>query len=863
MPAAVREGALIIPPSAGGTVPPPAPDERERLVNERLGRLWRAVARNAPVEEIIRQVLADLSELFGISEMLFEARAEEAMFPIHWAVYGLPEERARAAIENLSGEYHPKDLIEKIVARGKKVSSCGYYIPAEEWFKLASEDPFIDHPSYYRHPERAREPRQSPDEWHEADSYRFVLKDESGDLLGWIELEYSVTGKLLTQDEVESIDSFVQLVAHALAAEKRRQVSAKPALVAAQERTELLEDVLTIASSIVSERDLKKLSEMILASLASLFGFGKVTLVVHDESEGVFKWVALYGYPDTLANSAKSRSIPTDVVLEDLRATKRIGKTAYLGSYEEASPRSREYFLSPLTPAGRERRSPRRKDEFRPGDYLAFALHDAAGRVSGVIYATEPKDMKMPDSKTLETIQIFTSLAEVAIENARLAHEREEALRVSSQRAEQLSRILDLATGIMYVRDLDQMLDSLLKTLARLLGIRRMVIGVKHEDEGVYRVEAVYGYSQKAAEAIKRITYPIQEVDGIIDSGAQRGPGRKARWWTKLGRMTYYMPAESQEVLSPEELAYYPEPELLRKPRAGKGHWHELDWMDTIIVDRKGVPIAYLEVLKPRDDRVPDAETVELVEIFASLAGIAIENARMFQEQVNSRREAELYADVLSHDIKNFNQAILGYLDLLRAKLQKPENMALLDKIAEQVMNTSWLASNIRTMSRLTFGEVELTRTDLGAVLLDSAKSVSQYYPGRSVVVNHQISPGVHFVRADELMKELFVNILTNAVKYDSHEQVVIDIAVEKVYADDGIFWLVSIADRGRGIPDDVKPIVFDRFSKAPRKKGSGMGLHIVKTLARRYGGKVWVEDRVKGDYRQGSVFKVQLPVLE
>jgi two-component system sensor histidine kinase KdpD len=41
------------------------------------------------------------------------------------------------------------------------------------------------------------------------------------------------------------------------------------------------------------------------------------------------------------------------------------------------------------------------------------------------------------------------------------------------------------------------------------------------------------------------------------------------------------------------------------------------------------------------------------------------------------------------------------------------------------------------------------------------------------------------------------------------------------------------------------------------------MGLHIVKTLAARYGGKVWVEDRVSGDPSQGSVFKVQLPAVE
>lgn len=41
------------------------------------------------------------------------------------------------------------------------------------------------------------------------------------------------------------------------------------------------------------------------------------------------------------------------------------------------------------------------------------------------------------------------------------------------------------------------------------------------------------------------------------------------------------------------------------------------------------------------------------------------------------------------------------------------------------------------------------------------------------------------------------------------------------------------------------------------------MGLHIVKTLAGRYNGRVWVEDKVKGDYGKGAVFKVELPALD
>jgi signal transduction histidine kinase len=859
---AAAENYIVIPerPRKAGVRPISSKDKK---VREALGEMAAKIAEGRSLSDIVENAFTAVSDLFGIAEMVFEVTSGEIGASFRWMTYGVSKERAQQMTANREAEYYPKDLLDKTLSDNLLVSKNAYYINAEEWIKIIEQDPFSDHPSYYRHPENARIPRKSRDIWHEADQYKITLLDRSGDLLAILELNYSYDDKLLSKDTIEGIELFTELLSLALLREMRGGiVTCKPTARTSQ-RTDLLEDLLSIASSVVSERDLRKLSEMILTSVSSLFGFGKVTLVVYDEAEGVFKWIAVFGYSEEQVKDIKLRSIPTDVILEDLREGRRVGVTAYLTLVEEVSPRIKGYHISPQDMEPSLKMGPRRKDEFRKGDYLAFALHDSAGRIVGVIYPSEPKDGKMPDKETIETVEIFTSLAEVAIENARLSHERELALRATSQRTEQLSRILDLVSGIMYVRNLDQMLDNLLKTLARLVGTKRMVLGIKHQDIGVYRIEALYGYPPKAAETIKRHEYSIESVDKIPDIGRATTEALQSRWWTKMGRMSYYMPAESLQMLSDDELAYYPEPELTRMPRAGKGRWHELDYIDTLIFDKEGVPIAYLETLKPRDDRIPDQDTIEVIEIFASLAGIAIENARMFEEHIDSRKNAELYTDVLSHDIKNFNQAILGYLDLLKTKLSQPDQLALLNKVGEQVMNTSWLASNVRTMSRVTFGDVELAKTDLGAVLLDCQKSVSQYYPGRKVMCRLNAEKGMYFTNGDELIREVFVNILTNAVKYDSHEPVEIDITIERTLIDDSKAWTISIADHACGIPDDAKKLIFDRFSKAPKKKGSGMGLHIVKTLTKRYGGRVWVEDRVQGDPAKGAVFKIQLPTVE
>jgi signal transduction histidine kinase len=130
-------------------------------------------------------------------------------------------------------------------------------------------------------------------------------------------------------------------------------------------------------------------------------------------------------------------------------------------------------------------------------------------------------------------------------------------------------------------------------------------------------------------------------------------------------------------------------------------------------------------------------------------------------------------------------------------------------------------------------------------------------------VYHRDFEVGVYHSKADDLIRELFINLLTNAVKYDPNNPVVIDVSIEKIEVKHGHRLIISIADHGRGVPDNLKQEIFERFSKAPRKKGSGLGLHIVKTLAARYHGRAWVEDRVKGEHTKGAVFKVELPSFD
>jgi len=789
------------------------------------------------VESVVGSLMNSFPGMFGVKDIGFHVVSEGLRVAFEHVAYGggveVPIVSTPSSAE-VSSQFDDSF----------RVAGNAYFTRTDAWCKAADDAS-----------------GSSMDAWLESDCLRLAMRDETGALMAFMSIGGTADGRLPSRRSVELMSLFSQLLSVALVRERER-VEKEARSTRMVHRTDLLEDVLRISSSIVSERDLKKLSGMILTSVSTLFGFERVTLVVYDEAMGAFKWVALFGYPDDVVRESRVRSVPMDIILEDLRESRRIGRTVYYTPAEQVSPRQLSHFVMPDRVLAARKAGERQRGEFREGDTLAFSLHDSSGRIVGVIYPSMPRDSKIPDAETIETVEIFTSLAEVAIENAHLASEKEVALRVSGQRTEQMSRIFDLITDVLYVRDLDQLLADVLRILSQLLGVRRMVIGVLDESSNVFRARAVHGFTEDRAESIKRLEYPAERIDFILDPKGKLATETPVKWRKKMGRMTYYMPAEGYALL-PEDSVYYPEPELMRLPRKGEGYWHELDYTDTFIFDRDGDVVAYIEMLKPRDDRMPDVDTIEVIEIFASLAGVAIENATMFEAQIESRRSAEFYTDLLSHDIKNFNQAIMGYLDMLKMTLTRPEQVAMAAKLSQQVLNIGRLASNVRTMSRLTWGSSKLVRVDMGALLLDCMASVPQYYMSRKMEFEHELSAGKHHVMADELMKELFVNLLTNAVKYDKHEPVEIDVRVERVQSGGRPAWVVSVADRGLGVPDEMKEKIFERFVQGSMKKGSGLGLHIVSMLTKNYHGRAWVEDRVKGDHSKGAVFKVELPLVE
>ena len=243
------------------------------------------------------------------------------------------------------------------------------------------------------------------------------------------------------------------------------------------------------------------------------------------------------------------------------------------------------------------------------------------------------------------------------------------------------------------------------------------------------------------------------------------------------------------------------------------------------------------------------------------LVAVDVTNRQRYIEGIKSaRNEADFYVDLMSHDIRNFNQITMGYIELLQLSDRlSAEDTAYLEKAQKGVTGSNRLIDNIKKVRMIRqFAGKELKRMDLGEILRQDAETVKKSSPASSISFSESVNKESRFVMADDYVHEIFRHILENAVKHDPHDQKLIEVDASETIEHGCAYWIIKIADNGVGVPDDKKRSIFERMTKTT--KGAGLGLSIVSVIVDKYRGRTWVEDKVKGDPSKGSVFVVQLP---
>jgi signal transduction histidine kinase len=221
------------------------------------------------------------------------------------------------------------------------------------------------------------------------------------------------------------------------------------------------------------------------------------------------------------------------------------------------------------------------------------------------------------------------------------------------------------------------------------------------------------------------------------------------------------------------------------------------------------------------------------------------ELTRLHCELEVANREANLYLDILTHDIGNTENVSRLYTDLLLDTLDG-EAAGYLGNLKRSINKSIEILGTVSTIRRIHQASLELKRTDLDRAIQGAIEN----FPTSAVHYNGTC----HQVRANDLLSVVFNNLISNAIKHGGPD-VEVAVRVEELNGEVQI----SVEDTGPGVPDEEKEAIFHRYEQHKRGVGEGLGLYLVQILVERYGGRVWAEDRVPGRPGEGAAFRFTL----
>lgn len=236
------------------------------------------------------------------------------------------------------------------------------------------------------------------------------------------------------------------------------------------------------------------------------------------------------------------------------------------------------------------------------------------------------------------------------------------------------------------------------------------------------------------------------------------------------------------------------------------------------------------------------------------------EHMRAREDLEDLKNQAEIYLELLGHDVNNMNQAVMGYVELAMETIKHGTyDPTILSRVLEILHKESKLIDNVRKLQRIKSVSMNHELVDVGTVIrqvIDDHK----YVPGRSISIDYKLQEAC-IVKANSLLYDAFANLIGNAIRHSTgHVNINVDLA--RIEEGGKPYCRATIEDDGPGIPDALKKVLFTRYTPgATRTSGTGMGLFLVKNLVESMHGDVRVEDRITGDSSKGAKFVVTLPL--
>lgn len=249
--------------------------------------------------------------------------------------------------------------------------------------------------------------------------------------------------------------------------------------------------------------------------------------------------------------------------------------------------------------------------------------------------------------------------------------------------------------------------------------------------------------------------------------------------------------------------------------------------------------------------------------LVATIIGGVVLNTIFLVREIRRNEQHDAFINAVTHELKTPVASIRLYLETLLTRtvddsqrkefyrIMLDDNTRLLTTI-EQVLRTGRLGHSSRV--------AHSAPVDLNSLIEECLARARTFHNLSTDSLVFRSGPVVKVLGDPEELRAAVSNLIDNAVKYSGND---VKVIAQTDQLDDGNI-LVRVKDQGIGIPKGELRRIFKRFYRIPgpiaaRLKGTGLGLFIVRAVAKRHGGRAWAESEGPG---RGSTFVLQLPIF-
>jgi signal transduction histidine kinase/HD-GYP domain-containing protein (c-di-GMP phosphodiesterase class II) len=416
----------------------------------------------------------------------------------------------------------------------------------------------------------------------------------------------------------------------------------------------------------------------------------------------------------------------------------------------------------------------------------------------------------------------------------------ENRLMSSRRRIIELTRLYDISLGINSVISLDTLLKMVCKEITLLL--RRpwaSVILLNHKQEIVKHVElgehGVASYARNGRD---------EEWDPLVQKAL-----------------------DNEEGLVIEDLRHH---EMISRSVLVSGRDLRSLLAVPIVSGREALGVM---LVGDRTRETFSGEDIRLMTILSSQIATAIEKSKLYEvmngrlsrlekenENLTGANKLKMnYISHLSHELKTPLTSIKAYVESLKDHINDPtflESGDFLDVVSKETDRLIRMVNKVLDISKIEFGQRTLKRKvfDLSALIKEVESSMQPYLIDKRLGLVVELASGLPLVDGDDdLIRQVFINLIGNAIKFSEERSRIFINAVE-----DSVSIKVTIRDECVGIPEEDTKNIFRQFYQVSggTGEGVGLGLAIVKNIIEQHGGYI----KVVSHLGEGSVFSFTLP---